>query len=124
MRLLDQKLNALRVFLTERVKAHGLRLQVERTIGHNHTIELLLLIALARLLDDDAHRKMLDQSGLELVDPVSLNLSVGEEVFKQLIALTNLLRIALECRTGLSDGWLQFLHLGGERLFTRCFCSI
>jgi hypothetical protein len=67
---------------------------------------------------------MFDQSGLELVDPVSLNLSVGEEVFKQLIALTDLLCIALKCRTGLSDGWLQFLHLGGEGLFTRCFCSI
>ena len=81
MRLVDQILDAASVLLTEGVEALALRLQGERALAEHKPVELLLLVALARLLDDNVHRQMAEQSVLELVDAIGLDVTT-QEVFE------------------------------------------
>ena len=81
MRLFDLILNAASVFLTELVEALALGLQGECVLAEHQPIELLLLVALTRLLDDDVHRQVTKQSFLELVHTISLDVT-SHEIFE------------------------------------------
>lgn len=113
MGLLDQILDAASVLFTELVEALALRLKGVRVLAKQQSVELLLLVALARLLDDNIHGKVSEQSFLELVDTVCLCGTLCKEVFEHLVALASLIRVALESGASLTDGWLQVLQLRG-----------
>ena len=81
MRLFDLILDAASVFLTEFVEALGLGLQSERILTQHQAVELFLLVALTRFLDDDVHRQVTEQSFLELVNTISLDVT-RQEVFE------------------------------------------
>lgn len=81
MRLFDLILDAASVFLTELVEALALGLQCECVLAEHQPIELLLLVALTRLLDDDVHRQVTKQSFLELVNTISLDVT-SHEIFE------------------------------------------
>ena len=81
MRLFDLILDAASVFLTELVEALALGLQSECVLAEHQPIELLLLVALTRLLDDDVHRQVTKQSFLELVNTISLDVT-SHEIFE------------------------------------------
>ena len=81
MRLFDLILDAASVFLTEFVEALALGLQIERVLAEHQPVELLFLVALTRLLDDDVHRQVTEQSFLELVNTISLDVT-RQEVFE------------------------------------------
>ena len=81
MRLFDLILDATSVFLTEFVETLALGLQIERVLAKHQPVELLLLVALTRLLDDDVHRQVTEQSFLELVNTISLDVT-RQEVFE------------------------------------------
>ena len=67
--------------IRDSVKALALGLQIERVLAEHQPVELLLLVALTRLLDDDVHRQVTEQSFLELVNTISLDVT-RQEVFE------------------------------------------
>jgi len=72
-------------------------LQIEVLGGENHSVELLLLISLPAFLNDNLHRKMLNELESETLKSITLSVSLhgGEKFVSLCISLGKLFESTL-----------------------------
>lgn len=73
MRFIDERLDHKAVAFAPLFQRFSMLLELEVLRGHDHSVELFFLISLPALLDNDVHRKVLNEFKTEAFKSVSFS---------------------------------------------------